>query len=394
MYRRPILANLVDRLREPRRFIQVLAGPRQVGKTTLARQALDLIDVPSHYATADLPGLEPGIWLSQQWDLARLKARDSGRALLILDEAQKVGGWSEAVKAHWDEDTAAGVDLKVLLLGSAPLLVQHGLTESLAGRFELIRASQWSFAEMRDAFGWDLDRYLYFGGYPGPADLIDDEARWSRYVRDSLIETTVSRDILLMTQVNKPALLRRLFQLGCDYSGQVLSYTKMLGQLHDAGNTTTLAHYLQLLGGAGLISGLQKLSVRRVRQRASSPKLMVHDTGLLAASDGADFATTRRTPQRWGRIVESAVGAHLLHETAGTDIDLWYWRDGHREVDFVLSRGGRLVPIEVKSGRDRGAHPGTAAFARQHEVHRHLLVGTGGMPLETFLASPAERWFD
>ncbi len=178
MYRRPILANLVDRLREPRRFIQVLAGPRQVGKTTLARQALDLIDVPSHYATADLPGLEPGIWLSQQWDLARLKARDSGRALLILDEAQKVGGWSEAVKAHWDEDTAAGVDLKVLLLGSAPLLVQHGLTESLAGRFELIRASQWSFAEMRDAFGWDLDRYLYFGGYPGPADLIDDEARW------------------------------------------------------------------------------------------------------------------------------------------------------------------------------------------------------------------------
>lgn len=394
MYSRPLLDELLTRLREPRRFIQVLAGPRQVGKTTLAHQAIEEIRSPTHMASADRPGLEPAAWIDQQWDLGRLRAKEAGSALLVLDEVQKIDRWSEIIKARWDEDTASGLDLRVLLLGSSPLLMQSGLTESLAGRFELIRVSQWSFAEMRDAFDWDLERYLYFGGYPGAAPLVDDEIRWASYVRDALIETTISRDILLMHRIAKPALLRRVFQLGCDYSGQIHSYNKMLGQLQDAGNTTTLAHYLDLLSGAGMVSGLQKISVGRARQRASSPKLQVHDTALMSASAGKRLTVAREDRSYWGRLVESAVGAHLLHTTAGRDIELTYWRHRDHEVDFVLRRSDALVPIEVKSGRARGAHPGTAAFCKRHEVKRHLLVGGGGLDLEEFLLSPAERWLD
>jgi len=392
MYERPLLSDLVARLREPRRFIQVLAGPRQVGKTTLAHQAIDALEAPAHFASADRPGLEPRSWIEQQWEIGRLRARDAGSALLVLDEVQKIERWSEVIKALWDEDGARGLELRVLLLGSSPLLMQSGLTESLAGRFELIRAAQWSFAEMRDAFDWELDRYLYFGGYPGAAPLANDETRWSAYIRDSLIETTISRDILLMQRIVKPALLRRLFQLGCDYSGQILSFNKMLGQLQDAGNTTTLAHYLELLGGAGLISGLQKHAGRKARQRASSPKLHVHDTSLMTATAGIGFDRAREDRAIWGRLVESAVGAHLLHTTAGRGIDLTYWRDRDKEVDFVLERGDALVPVEVKSGRAPVAHPGTAAFCKRHGVTRQLLVGEGGIPLEEFLASPPERW--
>ena len=392
MYSRPLLEELLTRVREPRRFMQVLAGPRQVGKTTLAHQAIERFEAPAHFASADRPGLEPAAWIDQQWDLARLRAREAGSALLVLDEVQKIERWSEVIKALWDEDTAAGLNLRVLLLGSSPLLMQSGLTESLAGRFELIRVSQWSLSEMRDAFDWDLERYVYFGGYPGAAPLAGDEARWSAYIRDALIETTISRDILLMQRIAKPALLRRLFQLGCDYSGQILSFNKMLGQLQDAGNTTTLAHYLDLLSGAGLISGLQKLTVAKARQRASSPKLHVHDTALMTATAGRSFEGAREDRSFWGRLVESAIGAHLVHTTAGRDVELTYWRDRDKEVDFVLRRGDRLVPIEVKSGRGRGAHPGTAAFCRRHQVARRLLVGDGGIELEEFLLSPIERW--
>lgn len=392
MYERPVLKMLLDRLREPRRFIQVLAGPRQVGKTTLARQAIEALDRPAHFASADRPGLEPSAWIEQQWDIARLLARESGAALLVLDEVQKVRRWSDLVKALWDEDTASGLELHVLLLGSSPLLMQSGLTESLAGRFELIRVAQWSLGEMRDAFGWDVDQYVYFGGYPGAAPLVGDETRWASYIRDALIETTISRDILLMQRINKPALLRRLFQLACDYSGQILSFNKMLGQLHDAGNTTTLAHYLRLLSGAGLVSGLEKFANKRVRQRASSPKLHVHDTSLMTATAGRDFRSAREDRSFWGRLVESAVGAHLLHTTAGRDVEVTYWRERDREVDFVLQRGEAVVPVEVKGGRTRGAHPGTEAFSRRHAVRRRLLVGEAGIPLGDFLLSPVDRW--
>lgn len=391
-FKRPLYSLALKRVREPRRFIQVLAGPRQVGKTTLARQLVEAAGLPFQMASADEPGLGDRTWIDAQWQLGRLRARESRRgALLVLDEIQKVPGWSEVVKRLWDEDTASGAQVRVLLLGSSPLLVQHGLTESLAGRFELIRVPHWGYSEMRDAFDWDLDRYVYFGGYPGAAPLIRDEGRWRRYVLDSLVETTISRDVLLHTRVDKPALLRQLFRLACDYSGQVLSFTKMIGQLQDAGNTTTIAHYLDLLGGSGMVTGLQKYSGSRVRQRASSPKLNVLNTALMNAVADRSFATARHDADWWGRIVESAIGAHLM-ATCAPDIDVGYWRDGNREVDFVLSGPKGVVAFEVASGRRKTALPGLTAFTARYENATPLLVGAQGIPLEEFLLRPGDTW--
>ena len=276
MKKRPIFKQLLSRLEEPRKFIQVLLGPRQVGKTTLALQVADELKKPCHYISADFATLQDLAWLQQQWEIARQKVKHQQHGLLIIDEIQKIPRWSEIVKALWDQDTRNKTDLSVLILGSSPWLMQKGLTESLAGRFEIIPITHWSYQEMHKTFGWLLDKYIYFGGYPGAATLAneDNPARWINYISESLIETSISRDILLMTQVNKPALLRRLFQLGCFYSGQVLSYTKMLGELHDSGNTTTLAHYLDLLSGAGLLAGLQKFAKQKVRQKRIEPKVL------------------------------------------------------------------------------------------------------------------------
>jgi uncharacterized protein len=391
MIRKAIHDTLLERLSEKRRFIQVLAGPRQVGKTTVARQVMEKLDMPSHYASADEPALKGPEWLSQQWEIGRLKARN-GHALLILDEVQKVHGWSESVKQLWDADTHNKVRLRVVLLGSSPLLIQSGLTESLAGRFEVIAAPHWSFSEIQQAFRWGVEQFIYYGSYPGAAPLISQPDRWRRYILDSLVETSISRDILLMTRVDKPALLRRVFQLACDYSGQILSYQKMLGQLTDAGNTVTLAHYLQLLQGAGMVAGLSKFSHGKVRQRGSSPKLQVLNTALMTVTSGMNFQDTRKDGDAWGRLVESAVGAHLLGDTLGKDIEVTYWRDRNMEVDFVLQQGKSIVGIEVKSGRRREALNGIAAFRKQFNPLRTLLVGGDGIPLKEFLSTPVDQW--
>ena len=396
MFQRSVFFQLRRRVEEPRRFMQVLAGPRQTGKTTIARQVMTALDMPAHYASADEPALKDAIWLEQQWETARLRTRtDSGqarRALLVLDEIQKLPGWSESVKRLWDADTASECPLQVVLLGSSALLVQRGLSESLAGRFEVLPVTHWSFAEMREAFGWDLQTYLYYGGYPGAAALIEDPDRWSRYILDSLVETSISRDIFLMTRIDKPALLRRLFELGCAYSGQILSYQKMAGQLQDAGNTTTLAHYLDLLSSAGLLRGLQKYAGQAVRRRSSSPKLVVMNTALMTASCGMTPSEARADFQFWGRLVESAIGATLANGTMGQGIELFYWNSRNQEVDFVLRRGNKLTAIEVKSGRRRDHLPGLAQFSREFDVSRTLLVGADGIPLDEFLAEPVQTW--
>jgi len=387
--------TLVKRLQEPRRFIQVLAGPRQTGKTTIVRQVADDKKFPVHYASADEPTLQSRAWIEQQWETGRMlvaETKGKGGVLLVLDEVQKVTGWSEVIKRLWDSDTRNEISLKVVLLGSAPLLIQRGLTESLAGRFEIIPVTHWSFAEMREAFGWDLHRFIYFGGYPGSAELISDWQRWSRYIVDSLIETTLSRDILLLTRVDKPALLRRLFQLGCSFSGQILSYQKMIGQLQEAGNTTTLAHYLELLTGAGMLAGIEKFAAHQVRERASSPKLQVLNTALISAQSGITFDEARKDRELWGRLAESAVGAHLINSGAGTGIDLFYWRERGREVDFVLRSGKTVVAIEVKSGTYKERLPGMDAFEKAFKPKRKLLVGADGIPLEKFLLTPAVNW--
>jgi len=400
MFVRPVGATLEARLREPRRFIQVLAGPRQVGKTTLARQVTEGAGLQVHFASADEPALRSRIWIEQQWEAARARAEQAGRTtqaespavVLVLDEVQKLPDWSESIKRLWDRDSADGVNLKLLLLGSAPLLIQRGLTESLAGRFEIILLTHWFYREMQAAFGFDVDRHIFFGGYPGAAPLIGDEERWRRYVKDALIETAMSRDVLLLTRVDKPALLRRLFQLACDYSGQILAYQKMVGQLQDAGNTTTLAHYLDLLAGAGMVAGLPKYAGEQVRQRASSPKLQVLNTALMSAQLGRPFAEARADPELWGRLVESAVGAHLVNSAMGTGIQIGYWRDRGAEVDFVVSRGRDVAALEVKTTRRRDALPGMDAFAKAFSPKRSVLVGGDGIPLEEFFSRPAEYW--
>lgn len=362
----------------------------------MARQTMELCGMPSHYASADEPALKSEAWIGQQWEVARglVKKATVPRcgALLVLDAVQKLPGWSECVKRLWDEDTHADLPLHVILLGSAPLLMARGLTESLAGRFETVPMTHWLFPEMREAFGWDLDTYIFYGGYPGAAVLISDPERWTRYVQDSLIETTVSRDILLLQRIDKPALLRRLFELACSGSGQIVSYTKMLGQLHDAGNTVTLAHYLDLLDQSGLVAGLHKYAGGRVRQRASSPKLQVLNTALMSALSAKRLDQVRGEAPLWGRWVESAVGAHLHAVTRGTDMSLHYWAEGDLEVDFVVTRGDTVVGIEVKSGAQARPARGMEAFRRKHPSCRCLLVGTGGIPLEEFLCAPPSRW--
>jgi uncharacterized protein len=387
-------AVLARRLRETRRFIQVVAGPRQVGKTTLVRHVVEASHIAARFASADEPTLRGRDWIEQQWEAARLEARDAGKrgAVLVLDEIQKIPNWSETVKRLWDEDTHTKAPLKIVVLGSAPLLISRGLTESLAGRFEQLHLPHWSFSEMRLAFGWNLEKYLYYGGYPGSAPLIRDEKRWKRYVLDSLIETTISRDVLLLSRVDKPAMLRRLFELGCRYSGQILSYTKMLGQLQDVGNSTTLAHYLELLAGAGMVSGLQKFAGEPVRQRGSSPKLQVFNTALMTAQSGYTLKEAASNHEYWGRLVESAVGAHLANAAAAGECEVFYWRDRGVEVDFIVRSGNSITAIEVKSSRTSNARSGLMAFGAAFRPQRKLLVGGDGVALEAFLSRPVQFW--
>jgi predicted AAA+ superfamily ATPase len=365
-----------------------------VGKSTLVQQVTERSGLQTRYASADEPTLRGGDWIAQQWDAARLTANSAGSpgAILVLDEIQKIPAWSETVKRLWDEDTRARRSLKLVILGSAPLLVAQGLTESLAGRFENLHLPHWSFSEMQAAFGWTLEQFVFHGGYPGAAPLINDPIRWARYVSDSLIETSISRDVLLLTRVDKPALLRRLFELACRYSGQVLSYTKMLGQLQDAGNTVTLAHYLDLLSGAGMVCGLPKYAGDTARSRGSSPKLQVLNTALMTATSGLTIDEARADREFWGRLVESAVGAHLVNAATTGTCSVAYWRERNHEVDFVVEAGRRLVAIEVKSGRAPLAHAGTAAFSAAFKPQRTLLVGADGVTLEDFIAQPVAHW--
>lgn len=370
-------------------LIHVLIGPRQVGKSTCARAIVREWPGRVHAAAADElrpPGPE---WLSEQWERARALVGDAGKApvLLVVDEVQKVHRWSEVVKARWDEDRAAGRALRVLLLGSSSLLMQHGLSESLAGRFFLHRAGHWTYAQMRATFDWSLDQWLYFGGYPGTAALASEELVWRSYVRDALVEAAIARDVVAMQVVNRPALMRHLFALACEYAGQALSYNKMLGQLQDAGNTTTIAHYLQLLSSAFLVSGVERFSPGGVRERGSSPKLVVWNNALVNAVAGPGFEVARTDGERWGRIVENAVGAHLLNGLQGSFYELRWWRDRGDEVDYVVASPREVVAIEVKSGRKRSTR-GLDAFLRAHPGSRGVVVGSGGVPLEEWFSHP------
>lgn len=376
--------DLIMRLQEPRRTIQVVAGPRQVGKTTLVKQVLQQLTIPSRFFNAD--GVEPDDkdWIAARWEEVRalMRFNQYQEMVLVIDEVHKINNWSEQVKREWDADTFNDVNIKVVLLGSSRLLLKKGLTESLAGRFEILSMTHWSFQEMQEAFGWDINQYVYFGGYPGSAPYVNNEARWRKYMRESIIAPAIEKDVLQTTYIYKPALMHQLFHLGCAYSGELLSYNKMLGLLQDAGNATTLVNYLEVLGESKLLTGLPKYVKDASRKYRTIPKLQVYNNALLTAlTEGVSYEKVFTDPQLWGRWVESAVGCYLLDKADELDCDLFYWREDNEEVDFVLRRADKLLAIEVKSGK-RQSNSGLSTFRQMYNPQHSLVVGGQALPLE------------
>lgn len=393
MITRQQLSVLKTRMKEPRRFIQVLAGPRQVGKTTLVQQFVQQTNTPVLSVSADLVEPTNKEWIILQWETVRSKMRiqQLTEYILIIDEIQRINDWSAVVKREWDADTQQGINIKVILLGSSRLLLKDGLTESLFGRFELIRMTHWTFAEMREAFDFSLDEYIYFGGYPGGATLRSDENRWLDYMQHAIIEPGIEKDVLMTKRILKPALMRQLFEIGCSYSSEELSFTKVLGQLQDAGNVTTLSNYLYTLSEANLLGGLQKYAKDKARRYQSSPKFMVYNTALLSALHGKGFDAERESPERWGRWVESAVGAYLLNQAEIYGYNVYYWRENNDEVDFVLeNRNKELLAIEVKSGH-RIDNAGVHVFAQKFHPMHTFIVGSNAFTTEVFLSIPLNQ---
>ena len=389
MYVRNTSSILASRLAEPRAFIQIVIGPRQTGKTTAIRQAVQASGLPCRIASADGITVPPLAWVETEWMQARILTREGATAVLVLDEIQKVDGWSEVVKRLWDEDTWSGTNLLVVLSGSSSLLLKKGYAESLAGRFELVRSTHWSLTEMEEAFGYSYDDYLLYGGYPGAARLKHDYERWLEYMRDSIIEATISRDILQMEEVRRPALLRSLFLLGTHYSAQELSYRKILSQLDDKGNVSTLAHYLQLLDNAGLLCGLAKYDKSEAKGQGSSPRFLVYDPSLMTAAWSDPLDTLLNDSTNRGHLVESAIGAYLLAQSKLKSFEVRWWREGAHEVDFVARKGSQVIALEVKSGRIR-ATGGLAEFCRRFTGAQPLLVGDANLSCEDFLRGKLE----
>lgn len=385
-YRRLQYNEIKSRINEPRSRIQVVVGPRQVGKSTLIGQILEECTFPYEIYSADDIVNADANWLMQIWETQRLKMETAGetKRLLVVDEIQKITNWSETVKAEWDRDTREKRELIVVLLGSSRMLIEKGLTESLAGRFELIRLTHWTYAEMRDCFGWTLPQYIYYGGYPGAAQYVTNEARWRNYVKDSLIEPSISKDVLMNANILKPQLLRQLFEVGSCYSGELLSLTKVAAQMQDAGNVTTLAGYLHLLDECNLLCGLQKYAEDNARKYNSIPKFQVYNSALRNVYADEDFIDAIQNPKSWGRYVESAIGAYLVSQAQIIGYKVYYWRDKSDEVDYILTYRNRKVAIEVKSGR-RTKNVGIVKFAQLYHPYRSIIVGSGGLSTEEFL---------
>jgi predicted AAA+ superfamily ATPase len=392
--------TLIHRLEKPGTLLQIIVGPRQVGKTTAIRQTLAALEKKGFapiFASADALAAPPSEWISTQWDKASALARAGKPVALAFDELQKVPGWSEIVKAHIDKNAHLPPKQRpsVIMSGSSALLIERGLTESLAGRFELIRFPHWSFQEMHTAFTLSLHEYLATGGYPKIREFHGEPARFLEYVRDSIIEPVLNKDILLLHPVNKPALLRRLFEFSCYHPAEVVSLQKMLGQLTDKGNVTTIADYLHLLSKAFLISPIQKYSQEILRIRASSPKLIVMAQALVTSVRNAQAKTIAGSPELSGRLTENAVGAALVRLAAQNGGEVFYWRERDLEVDYILKLSGKVLAIEVKSGRTKETHSGVSAFLARNKEAAGLLIsnthGAKGLPsitLEDFFRTP------
>lgn len=394
MYKRSEYLTIKNRLEEPRKFIQVVMGPRQVGKSTVVKQVLRDLDMQYQFYSADNVPATNGAWVSNCWAAVRSlkESRGLDSILLVIDEIQKIANWSEVVKKEWDDDTFHDRNIKVILLGSSRVFLEKGLSESLGGRFEEIRMSHWSYPEMRDGFGFTLDQYLFYGGYPGAASLIRDEERYQQYIQSSIVEATINKDILMDTPISKPALLRRTFELGAAYSGQLLSLTKMLGELQDAGNTTTLAGYVQLLNESGMLGGLQKYSIDMARRKSSIPKFQVYNNALKTIYSPCTFEQAILDRKAWGHIFESGVGAYIISQSFVHRFEIFYWRERNDEVDFVLRKKGAVVAIEVKSNAEKNT-AGLGVFKKMFNPQTALIVGDGGISAEEFLSMDIRSLF-
>ena len=394
MYKRAEYQIIKNRLEEPRKFIQVVMGARQIGKSTVVKQVLKDLDSPYRLYSADNVPASNTAWISDCWEAVRSLKRINNweSTIIVIDEIQKISNWSEVVKKEWDEDSFNDLDIKVLLLGSSRVLLEKGLSESLAGRFEEIRMSHWGYAEMRDCFGWTLDQYIFYGGYPGSAALINDEDRFQQYIQSAIIDATINKDILMDTPIGKPALLRQTFELGAAYSGELLSLNKMLGSLQDAGNTSTLSGYLNLLAESGLLCGLQKYSIDMARRRASIPKLQVYNNALKMVYSPMPFEQAILDRKSWGRTFESGIGAYLVSQAFVRRFDVFYWRERNDEVDFILRKKNSLVAIEVKSNAEKRTD-GLDKFRELFKPTLSFIVGDGGINAEEFLTMDLTQLF-
>ena len=394
MYKRAEYQIIKNRLEEPRKFIQVVMGARQIGKSTVVKQVLKDLDLPYLFYSADNVPASNTAWVSDCWEAVRSLKRSNNweTAILVIDEIQKVSNWSEVVKKEWDDDSFNDRNIKVLLLGSSRVRLEKGLSESLAGRFEEIRMGHWSYVEMRDCFGWSLDQYIFYGGYPGAAPLVDDEDRFQQYIQSAIIDATINKDILMDTPIGKPALLRQTFELGAAYSGELLSLNKMLGSLQDAGNTSTLSGYLNLLAESGLLCGLQKYSIDMARRRASIPKLQVYNNALKTVYSPIPFNQAVLDRKSWGRIFESGVGAYLVSQAFVHRFDVFYWRERNDEVDFILRKKNSLVAIEVKGNAEKRTE-GLDKFREFFKPTSSFIVGDGGIKAEEFMSMDLMKLF-
>lgn len=387
MYKRAEYQVIKERLEEPRKFIQVVMGPRQVGKSTVVKQVLQDLDIPFQQFSADNVPATNTAWVSNCWAAVRSLKESKGfeSIILVIDEIQKISNWSEVVKKEWDDDTFHDRNIKVLLLGSSRVLLEKGLSESLGGRFEEIRMTHWSYPEMKECFGFTLDQFLFYGSYPGAAELINDPDRWEQYIQSAIIDATINKDILMNTPISKPALLRQTFELGASYSGELLSLTKMLGSLQDAGNTVTLTGYINLLDESGLLCGLQKYSIDTARRRASIPKFQVYNNALKMVYNPHTFDQAIMDRKGWGRIFESGIGAWIVSQAFVHRLEVFYWRDRNDEVDFILRKKGTVIAVEVKSNAEKNTN-GLATFREKFNSNAAFIVGDGGIPAEEFLS--------
>lgn len=394
MYKRTEYQIIRSRLEEQRRFVQVVMGARQIGKSTVVKQVLKDLDAPYQFYSADNVPATNSAWISNCWAASRslMESNGWGGIILVIDEIQKISNWSEVVKKEWDDDTFHDRNIKVLLLGSSRVLLEKGLSESLAGRFEEIRMSHWSYREMKECFGFTLDQYLFYGGYPGAASLIGDEDRFQQYIQSSIIEATINKDILMDTPISKPALLRQTFELGAAYSGELLSLNKMLGSLQDAGNTATLAGYIHLLDESGLLGGLQKFSIDTARRKASIPKFQVYNNALKTVYIPDSFNQAIIDRKLWGRIFESGIGAYLVSQAFVHRFEIFYWRERNDEVDFILRKKGSVVAIEVKSNAEKRTD-GLDKFRQLFKPQASFIVGDGGIGAEDFLSMNINKLF-